>query len=294
MVTPAARREAVAHLKGAHEVSERRACAVLGADRSSVRYRSRRSDDREIRARIRELAARRRRFGYRRLHFLLSREGCHMNQKRFRRIYREEGLQVRRRGGRKRALGTRAPLSVPARPNERWSMDFVSDSLTDGRRFRVLAVVDDCTRECLALEPDTSLSGRRVSRELDRIIERRGKPAACVSDNGTELTSMAILKWQKDRDVAWHYIQPGKPQQNAFAESFIGRLRDECLNETLFSSLDEARAVLADWREDYNRVRPHSSLANRTPEEFRRNYMALAASTAARQDFQPGTLPMTG
>ena len=256
MVTPAASREAVAHLKSVHEVSERRACAVLGADRSSVRYRSRRSDDSEIRARIRELAARRRRFGYRRLHFLLSREGCHMNQKRFRRIYREEGLQVRRRGGRKRALGTRAPLTVPSKPNERWSMDFVSDSFTDGRRFHILAVVDDCTRECLALQPDTSLSGRRVARELDRIIAKRSKPTTCVSDNGTELTSMAVLKWQKDRDVDWHYIQPGKPQQNAFAESFIGRLRDECLNETLFSSLDEAHAVLAAWRQDYNHVRP--------------------------------------
>ena len=294
MVTPAARREAVAHLKGAHEVSERRACAVLGADRSSVRYRSRRSDDSEIRARIRDLAVRRRRFGYRRLHFLLSREGCHMNQKRFRRIYREEGLQVRRRGGRKRALGTRAPLTVPSKPNERWSMDFVSDSFTDGRRFRVLAVVDDCTRECLALEPDTSLSGPRVSRELDRIIARRGKPAACVSDNGTELTSMAILKWQKDRNVDWHYIQPGKPQQNAFAESFIGRLRDECLNETLFSSLDEARALLEAWREDYNRVRPHSSLANRTPEEFRLHHSTLVANPATGQKTQPRTLSMIG
>jgi putative transposase len=294
VVTPAARREAVAHLKGAHEVSERRACAVLGADRSSVRYRSRRSDDSEIRARIRDLAVRRRRFGYRRLHFLLSREGCHMNQKRFRRIYREEGLQVRRRGGRKRALGTRAPLTVPSKPNERWSMDFVSDSFTDGRRFRVLAVVDDCTRECLALEPDTSLSGPRVSRELDRIIARRGKPAACVSDNGTELTSMAILKWQKDRNVDWHYIQPGKPQQNAFAESFIGRLRDECLNETLFSSLDEARALLEAWREDYNRVRPHSSLANRTPEEFRLHHSTLVANPATGQKTQPRTLSMIG
>ena len=294
MVTPAARREAVAHLKGAHEVSERRACAVLGADRSSVRYRSRQSDDSEIRARIRDLAARRRRFGYRRLHFLLSREGCHMNQKRFRRIYREEGLQVRRRGGRKRALGTRVPLTVPSKPNESWSMDFVSDSFTDGRRFRILAVVDDCTRECLALEPDTSLSGRRVARELDRIIAKRNKPTMCVSDNGTELTSMAVLKWQKDRDVDWHYIQPGKPQQNAFAESFIGRLRDECLNETLFSSLDEARAVLAAWRQDYNRVRPHSSLTNRTPEEFRLNHISLAVSTAPGQEFQPRALPMSG
>lgn len=294
MVTPAARREAVAHLKGAHEVSERRACAVLGADRSSVRYRSRQSDDSEIRARIRDLAARRRRFGYRRLHFLLSREGCHMNQKRFRRIYREEGLQVRRRGGRKRALGTRVPLTVPSKPNESWSMDFVSDSFTDGRRFRILAVVDDCTRECLALEPDTSLSGRRVARELDRIIAKRNKPTMCVSDNGTELTSMAVLKWQKDRDVDWHYIQPGKPQQNAFAESFISRLRDECLNETLFSSLDEARAVLAAWRQDYNRVRPHSSLTNRTPEEFRLNHISLAVSTVPGQEFQPRALPMSG
>lgn len=293
-MTPAARREAVAHLKGAHEVSERRACAVLGADRSSVRYRSRQSDDSEIRARIRDLAARRRRFGYRRLHFLLSREGCHMNQKRFRRIYREEGLQVRRRGGRKRALGTRVPLTVPSKPNESWSMDFVSDSFTDGRRFRILAVVDDCTRECLALEPDTSLSGRRVARELDRIIAKRNKPTMCVSDNGTELTSMAVLKWQKDRDVDWHYIQPGKPQQNAFAESFIGRLRDECLNETLFSSLDEARAVLAAWRQDYNRVRPHSSLTNRTPEEFRLNHISLAVSTVPGQEFQPRALPMSG
>ena len=157
-----------------------------------------------------------------------------------------------------------------------------------------LAVVDDCTRECLALEPDTSLSGRRVARELDRIIAKRSKPTTCVSDNGTELTSMAVLKWQKDRDVDWHYIQPGKPQQNAFAESFIGRLRDECLNETLFSSLDEARAVLTAWRQDYNRVRPHSSLANRTPEEFRLNHIPLAVSTAAGQEFQPRALPMSG
>ena len=217
-----------------------------------------------------------------------------MNQKRFRRLYREEGLQVRKRGGRKRATGTRAPLSLPSKPNERWSLDFVSDSFTDGRRFRILAVVDDCTRECLALEPDTSLSGQRVVRELDRIAQRRGRPVTCVSDNGTELTSMAVLKWQKDRDVDWHYIQPGKPQQNAFVESFIGRLRDECLNETLFSSLDEVRAVLAAWRDDYNCVRPHSSLANRTPEEFRRNQIALAVSTAAGQEIQPRTLSITG
>jgi putative transposase len=253
-----------------------------------VRYRSLRPDDGAVRLRIRELAQLRRRFGYRRLHFLLKREGLAMNQKRFRRLYREEGLQVRKRGGRKRALGMRAPLSLPSVPNERWSLDFVSDSFTDGRRFRALAVVDDCTRECLALVADTSLSGIRVARELDAIIAVRGRPRTCVSDNGTELTSMAMLAWSKATGVDWHYIQPGKPQQNAFVESFIGRLRDECLNETLFSSLTEARSVLATWRDDYNRFRPHSALANRTPEEFHNHHLALAATAGSRQNFSPG------
>jgi putative transposase len=282
VVTPVAKRQAVAHACTAHEVSERRACQALGFDRSTVRYRSRRPDDGAVRLRIRELAQLRRRFGYRRLHFLLKREGLAMNQKRFRRLYREEGLQVRKRGGRKRALGLRAPLALPSRPNERWSLDFVSDTLTDGRRFRALAIVDDCTRECLAL------SGARVARELDAIIAIRGKPTTCVSDNGTELTSMAILAWSKGTMVDWHYIQPGKPQQNAFVESFNGRLRDECLNETAFSSLAEARAVLAAWRDDYNRVRPHSALANRTPEEFCNHHLALAATTGNGQNTNPG------
>jgi putative transposase len=288
VVTPAAKRGAVAHACAVHAVSERRACQALSVDRSTVRYRSRRPDDAGLRLRIRELAALRRRFGYRRLHFLLKKEGCPMNQKRFRRLYREEGLQVRKRGGRKRALGLRAPLALPSCPNERWSLDFVSDSFTDGRRFRALAVVDDCTRECLALIADLSLSGVRVARELDAVIATRGKPRTCVSDNGTELTSMAILAWSQASGVDWHYIQPGKPQQNAFVESFIGRLRDECLNETLFSSLTEARAVLAAWRDDYNRVRPHSALANKTPEEFRDHYLALAATTGSGQNFSPG------
>lgn len=287
-MTPAARREAVAHVCATHDVSERRACSALSIDRSSVRYRRRRPDDATLRERIRALAAERRRFGYRRLHFLLAREGYAMNQKRFRRLYREEGLAVRKRGGRKRALGMRAPLLLPSRPNERWSLDFVSDSFTDGRRFRILAVVDDYTRECLGLVADTSLSGARVARELDAMIAIRGRPKTCVSDNGTELTSMAILQWSKMMRIDWHYIAPGKPQQNAFAESFIGRLRDECLNETLFSSLSEARALLAAWRDDYNRVRPHSSLANQTPEAFRIAISALAATPGNRQNFNPG------
>ena len=211
-----------------------------------------------------------------------------MNLKRFRRLYRDEGLQVRKRGGRKRAMGLRAPIALPSGPNERWSLDFVSDSFTDGRRFRILAIVDDFTRECLALVADTSLSGARVARELDAVIARRGKPTTCVSDNGTELTSMAILAWSKDSRVDWHYIQPGKPQQNAFVESFNGRLRDECLNEALFSSLGEARDLLAEWRDDYNRVRPHSALANKMPEEFRAHHIALAAGRGTGQNFTPG------
>jgi putative transposase len=265
MVTPAARRQAVAHACEVHGMSQRRACSIIGADRSTVRYCRRRPDDDALRQRLRALAAERRRFGYRRLHVLLDREGTHVNHKKLRRLYAEERLQVRRRGGRKRALGTRAPLALPQGRNQRWSLDFASDALADGRRFRILAVVDDFTRECLCLAADTSLSGLRVARELDAVVASRGRPLTCVSDNGTELTSMAILAWSQERRIGWHYIAPGKPQQNAFAESFIGRLRDECLNETLFVSLAHARAVLAAWRTDYNTVRPHSGLGNLTP-----------------------------
>jgi len=195
-----------------------------------------------------------------------------MNLKRFRRLYRDEKLQVRKRGGRKRALGMRAPIALPNGPNERWSLDFVSDAFTDSRRFRILAIVDDFTRESLALIPDTSLSGQRVARELDTLIAHRGRPKSCVSDNGTELTSMAILKWSEMSGVAWHYIAPGKPQQNAFAESFIGRLRDECLNEEVFDTLGQARQLIERWRRDYNETRPHTSLGGRTPAEVARGF----------------------
>jgi len=249
-------------------VSQRRACTAIVAERSSVRYRSLRPDDGAVRARLRELAAIRRRFGYRRLHILLCREGVHMNHKRLRRLNAEERLQVRRRGGRKRALGTRAPMTIPQGPNQRWSLDFVSDTLTDSRRFRILAVVDDFSRECLCLMADPSLSGLRVGRELNTIIAERGQPAMCVSDNGTELTSMAILRWSQDSRVEWHYIAPGKPQQNAFVESFNGRLRDELLNETLFTSLAHVREALAAWKDDYNTVRPHSAIGNLAPESM--------------------------
>lgn len=268
MVTPVARREAVAHLKTAHEVSERRACKTLSVDRSSVRYRSIRPDDSALREAMKKVALERRRFGYRRIHVMLQRQGIEMNQKKLRRLYREEKLQVRKRSGRKRALGTRRPMTLPAGPNERWSLDFVSDAFTDGRRFRILCVIDDFSRECLALVADTSLSGARVARELDALITQRGRPRTIVSDNGTELTSMAILKWCQETGIDWHYIAPGKPTQNGFVESFNGKLRDECLNETLFTALPEARAALQTWKEDYNTQRPHSALGNIPPAEY--------------------------
>jgi putative transposase len=252
---------------------------VIGAERSSVRYRHRRADDGEVRSRLRELAAQRRRFGWRRLKILLDREGLRMNHKRVRRLYRDEKLQVRRRGGRKRALGSRAPMALPQAKNQRWSLDFAADALVDGRRLRILVVVDDFTRECLGLVADTSLSGVRVARELDTTVASRGRPLGCVSDNGTEFTSRAILTWCQERQVEWHYIAPGKPQQNAFAESFIGRLRDECLNETLFTSLAHARTVLAAWQRDYNEVRPHSAVGNLAPAAY-----AMLSASAMQRD----------
>ena len=268
MVTPALRREAVAHLVTTHRMSERRACRTAGVDRTSVRYRSKRGEDAALRERLKALAYERRRFGYRRLHVLLRREGWAVNRKRVQRIYREERLMVRKRGGRKRALGLRAPMKAPDRPNACWSLDFVHDQMTDGRRFRILTVVDECTRESLALVPDTSISGARVARELDHIIAWRGRPEAILSDNGTELTSNAILAWAGERGVEWRYIQPGKPSQNAFIESFNGRLRDELLNETLFRSLTHARIELDAWRLDYNRHRPHGKLGWLTPVDY--------------------------
>jgi putative transposase len=268
MVTPAAEREAVALLKDDYEMSERRACQLLRCCRMTMRYESVKPDDTVLRDRMKVIATERRRFGYRRIHVLLKREGVTVNHKRLFRLYREEKLSVRKRGGRKRALGTRAPILVPLMPNQRWSLDFVSDQFTDCRRFRVLTVIDDCTRECIALVADTSLSGKRVARELNYLMAQRGVPKMVVSDNGTEFTSNAILNWADEAKVEWHYIAPGKPQQNGFIESFNGKLRDEKLNDTLFSTLNQARAELATWRTDYNNHRPHSGLGWLTPSEF--------------------------
>ncbi len=250
-----------------HGLSQRRACRLVGLDRSTLRYRCKRPDDAAVRQRLRELAAERRRFGYRRLGWMLAREGHAMNHKKLYRLYREEQLMVRRRRGRKRARGTRAPMTLPIGINHRWSLDFVSDTLSDGRRFRILCIVDDYSRECLATVVDTSLGGVRVVRELERLATERSLPQIVVSDNGTELTSGAVLRWATGR-LEWHYIEPGKPVQNAFIESFNSRLRDECLNEHVFLSLAEARETIEAWRLDYNQRRPHSSLGALTPAEF--------------------------
>lgn len=250
------------------QYSQRKACALVGIAPKTYRYQPQRGHDGGIRKRMCEIASERRRFGYRRIGLMLAREGICLNHKKLYRLYREERLTVRKRGGRKRAIGTRRPMLVPAEPNQRWSLDFVSDTLSDGRRFRILAVIDDCSREALSLLVDTSLSGMRVARELSRLIELRGKPRIIVSDNGTELTSNAILKWSQETGVGWHYIAPGKPMQNGFVESFIARLRDECLNEHLFDGLVHARQIITKWRSDYNHQRPHTSLGGLTPAEY--------------------------
>jgi putative transposase len=232
MVGPAAKREAVAHLRSTLQMSERRACILVAADRKMIRYRSRRPPDVELRSRLRDLANQRRRFGYRRLFILLREQGEPSGINRIYRLYREEGLIVRKRKARRRAIGTRAPILIEAKVNARWSLDFVHDQFAQGRRFRILNIVDDVTRECLAAIPDTSISGKRVARELTTIISARGKPQMIVSDNGTEFTSNAMLGWAKDYGVDWHYITPGRPMQNGYIESFNGRMRDELLNES--------------------------------------------------------------
>jgi transposase InsO family protein len=265
MVGPAAKREAVAYLRDVLQMSERRACTLVAADRKMIRYRSCRSPDVELRTRLRDLANQRRRFGYRRLFILLRDQGEPAGINRIYRLYREEGLTVRKRRARRRAVGARVPILVEARVNARWSLDFVHDQFALGRRFRILNIVDDVTRECLAAIPDTSISGKRVARELSTLIGWRGKPRMIVSDNGTEFTSNAILGWTKDHRVEWHYIAPGKPMQNGYIESFNGRMRDELLNESLFMNLDQARQLIGAWVLDYNTARPHSSLGYKTP-----------------------------
>lgn len=268
MVTPAVKRQAVALAHEKFNMSQRRACKLLSVNRAVVRYVSRRGDDAPVRACLRALAVKHNRYGYKRLQIFLRREGHYVNHKKVLRLYREEGLMLKRKKGRKRAIRVRLPLAQAAAVNHIWSLDFMHDQLANGRRFRVLGIMDQWSRECLTLVADKSMTGLRLVRELDQLIEERGVPQVIVSDNGPELTSRAVIMWAVAHKIEWHYIKPGKPSENGFTESLNGKIRDECLNEHWFFSLDEARQVIDNWREDYNHVRPHSSLNYQTPMEF--------------------------
>lgn len=267
MVTPAAKREAVEHLQEHFPVSERCACRLVGVSRSTVRYQPRRNDDAALIERLRDLARERSRFGYRRLHALLRREGEMVNHKRVYRVYRAAGLAVPQRKRKRRAVRRGQPVRIGARPNEHWSLDFMSDTLSTGRRLRTLSVLDTCTREALAIAVDTSLPSQAVTRVLDGILLSRQRPERITLDNGPEFTSIWFDQWADRNGIVLDYIEPGKPVQNAVMESFNGRFRDECLNSHWFTSLEDARRTIEDWRLDYNRERPHSSLDYRTPEE---------------------------
>lgn len=268
MVAPVARRRIVEYLREHHSMSERRACKLSAIGRSSFRYQRKPDRNAQIRLRLRELAEKRRKFGYERLLVLLRREGHMINHKRVARLYREEGLSLRRRKRKKRATHLRIVLDRPEQPNQHWSMDFVSDSLWNGRRLRVLTIVDDLTKECPALEVDHSLPGQRVARVLDRLAQTRGLPEIITVDNGPEFISKALDVWAYTNKVQLRFIEPGKPVQNCFIESFNGRFRDECLNENIFMDLHDAKAKIETWRQDYNCNRPHSSLNDLTPAEF--------------------------
>ncbi|CAN8139491.1 transposase [uncultured Thiomicrorhabdus sp.] len=259
MVKPADRKPIARYLIQTYQFSERTACRLSGISRTAFRYVQRAKSDEPIRKRLKELASQYPRYGYLLLHGLLRGEKLVKNKKQTYRLYTEEGLQVRTKK-RKKIQRPRLPMLLPSSANERWSMDFVADQLSNGRRFRVLNVVDDCTREMIGQLVSVSISGRQVARFLEKLIEVRGKPNGIVCDNGTEFTSKAMFFWSKETSVKLQFIQPGKPTQNAFVESLNGKFRNECLNQHWFRTLDEAKYEIDQWREHYNHVRPHSSL----------------------------------
>jgi putative transposase len=267
----------VALVMAEHSLSERHACKLLEVDRASYRYEPRRADDGLLRAQLIEHAKRKPRWGYRRLGVLLARGGWRVNHKKLYRLYREEHLAVRRLK-RKRLVRPAQPISYLSKANQEWAMDFVMDSLATGRGFRAFTLVDGFTRECLAIEVDSCLSGRRVTRVLEWAIEQRGKPTVIRCDNGPEFTSRHFLSWCQEQHIQLTHIQPGRPMQNGRVESFNGRLRDECLNASWFMTLADAKQKIEAWRQEYNGERPHSSLNYRTPEEFARWSAVVPAS----------------
>lgn len=263
---PQAKKAVVSYTRQSYPVSERRACRLFRLSRTGNRYKTIRVDDPNIIARIKELAEHRRRFGYRRIFNLLKREGIKMNQKKFRRIYKDQKLSLKVRKRSKLKSLPRAPIAPPSGPNQRWSMDFMSDQLgPSGRRYRVLTIVDDFTRECVALYADYSIPGVTVTKILDGL---KRQPLTFNIDNGSEFTGRAMDTWAFERGIKLDFIRPGKPNENAFIESFNGKFRDECLSENWFVSLEDVRRTIEEWRIDYNENRPHSSLGDLTPNEF--------------------------
>jgi putative transposase len=272
----------VAQLMTVHQLSQRRACGLVGITRRGYRYASAEDHNQELRQRLRALAEERRRSGCPMLYQVIRREGFAVNHKRVERLYREEGLSLRRRPRRKRMSHLRVMRERPQALNQAWAVDFVHDGLLDGRRFRALTVIDEWSRECLAIEVDLSLTGERVTRVLERLCETRGVPAVIQSDNGPEFRGRVMDGWAYGREVRLQFIEPGKPIQNAFIESFNSRLREECLNEQVFVSLEDARRKIEQWRMRYNRERPHSSLGYLTPEEFAARNRRLTSEPTAR------------
>jgi putative transposase len=255
-----------------YNFSQRRALKLVNLHRSVGRYVTKKPKDEEARKEIKAIALERPRFGYRRIHVMLRKNGIKMNHKKLFRLYREMGLKVRKRGSRRRAIGPRLTKVKAIEINHVWSLDFMSDRLADGRKIRLLNIIDEFSRESLKIVVDTSLSGARVVRELEDLIKNRGKPRQIISDNGTEFTSVAVLKWSENSAIGWHYIDPGKPIQNGAVESFNGKVRDEFLNQNWFMSLKEAKELAESWRQDYNERRHHSSLDGLSPNEFKNAY----------------------
>ena len=288
------KRGLVEWLKAGFSISTQRACRLVGLARSSYYYREKPNELNELlRRKIREISAKRVRFGYQRIHVMLRREGWRVNRKRVYRLYREEGLQIKRKKGKKRPTQSRGNREEATRPNERWAMDFVMDRLEGGGYFRILTVVDQFTRECLALYAGRSLRGKNVAHCLNGIVAKRGRPASITVDNGSEFYSREMDEWAYRHRVELDFIKPGKPVENAYIESFNGRLRDECLNTHLFFGIEDAQAKLSDWKHDYNRERPHGALDDRSPIEFAALYDGLAPIESANDNASggPGNAP---
>ena len=291
MVTPTARRDAVDYAVRTYGISQRRGCGLFTLRRSSLYYKPVPANDGPLREAIKDLAAKKRRWGVPRIVYKLRNTGWKDNHKRMERIYREEGLQVRRRKGRKAHASEREPLEKPTGPNQVWAMDFVSDALATKRKIKMLTVIDCFNRESLRIEVDTSINGVRVARVMEELRERRGLPRKIVTDNGPEFTGKVLDAWAYARDVKLHFIEPGKPRQNGYIESFNGKLRDECLNEHWFMSLDDARRLIEEWRVEYNTERPHSSLGGLTPVVYATAELPTAAGrppTSSKGPFSVG------